>query len=117
MPIINPWLFYFMGVVDYLKTLLGLAGLIYTAWLLIAIFNFSMEGLEGDKDFWKEVKQYIITPLVVVATLFIFVPSKDTLTKMVIAEHITVDNYEFAKGEVTELIDYIFDKINGDDDK
>lgn len=115
MPIINPWLFYFMGVVDYFRTILSLVWLIYTAWLLIAIFSFSMEGLEDDKDFWKEVKQYIITPLVVVATLFVFVPSKDTLTKMVITQHITVENYEIAKGEVTELIDYIFDKLNGDD--
>ena len=115
MPIINPWLFYFIGVVDYLKTLLSLAVLIYTAWLLIAIFSFSMEGLEDDKDFWKEVKKCIITPLVIVATLFVFVPSKETLTKMVITQHITVDNYEFAKDEVTDLIDYIFEKINGVD--
>lgn len=112
-PIINPWLFYFMGVVDYLKTLLGLAGFVYTAWLLFTIFSFSVEGLEGDKDFWKKVKQYIVTPLVIIATLFVFVPSKETLTKMVIAQHITVETYEFAKGEVTDLIDYIFEKING----
>ena len=45
MPIINPWLFYFMGVVDYLKTLLSLAVLIYTAWLLIAIFRFLTERM------------------------------------------------------------------------
>ena len=93
MPIINPWLFYFMGVVDYLKTLLGLAGLIYTAWLLIVIFSFSIDGVDDDKDFWKDVKKHIITPLVIVATLFVFVPSKETLTKMVITQHITVENF------------------------
>jgi len=69
--------------------------------------------VDDDKDFWKDVKKHIITPLIILATLFVFVPSKETLTKMVITQHITVETYEFAKGEVTDLIDYIFEKING----
>jgi hypothetical protein len=43
--------------------------------------------------------------------LAIFIPSKGTLYKMWFASYATLDNYEKAKAEGKEFVDYIIDKI------
>ncbi len=111
MPIINPFYFYLMDVADSIKT--GSTILLLIIVLLVALgtgpllMSYDFEDIK-----WNLVKRYLIVPCLILTSLTIFTPSSSTLTKMIIAENITVENYEIAKGEVTELIDYIFDKIN-----
>ena len=111
MPIINPSYFYLMDVADSFKTLSVVLLLTILLLGLFAALSFLMSNDLEDIQ-WKLVKKYLIFPCLVLMIIVIFTPSSSTLTKMIIAENITVENYEIAKGEVTELIDYIFDKIN-----
>lgn len=117
-PIINPMYFYLIDLFTNLKSVTDLIMFILALLFLIALLFISFEVIdfdEGDeKEFLKASKKYVLIPLMVLLPLNTLIPSKETMTKMVIAQFITPDNYEFAKGELTDLIDYIFDKIEGD---
>lgn len=71
--------------------------------------------MEGD-EIPKCIKKIIIAGAIVL-TIGGLIPSKETCYKMVVASYVTPVNIELAKGEVTDLIDYIVDKVNELTDK
>lgn len=112
-PIINPIWFYLIDLSSTIKWLSFC--LLLILFCIVFIMFFVAMGFDTEEDFKsyiKHAKKYVLFPFVMFLLLYVFLPTKETMTKMIIAQHITVENYEFAKGEVTELIDYIFDKIN-----
>lgn len=97
--IINPWIFYFISLSDTLKWAFGI-------FVIIAII-----GLLYVYDECKNVKLakkvFIIGCISLVICLFL--PSKDTCYKMLIASQVTTENIENAKETVKDVADYIIE--------
>ena len=72
------------------------------------------------KEFIVKVKKEIKKPLIAITislllfTTTVFIPSRDTMYKMLVASYVTSENYEFAKDELTDLVDYIVGKFKGE---
>lgn len=68
----------------------------------------------------KQIKKMVIAILSFLFLLFfslsIFIPKQETMTKMLIASQVTSENYEFAKDEIVDLVDYIIEKIDGNEE-
>ena len=102
-PIINPWFFYLISIVDGFKDLFMacaiISGIIGGALILGLILD--------DKDLPK----FLIKPVIISCILFIIlnilIPSKETLYQILIAKNFTYENIELTKKEGKEFIDYI----------
>ena len=77
---------------------------------------------EDDVKMLKGVKRGMrisLVLLIISAILTVATPSKDGVTKMMIASVITEENVEATKEDVKEIVDYITEKIvetKGEDD-
>lgn len=121
--IINPWVFYWIGIVDSIRTLL-IAILIVLMIGGAIMFMCTMSDVDDhgfkDKNVAKEVELCIKVAIAtfVVAVLVCVVPSEDTCYKMLAADMFTQDNINNATEYVTDVIDYAVDKLkegNGED--
>lgn len=111
-PIISPWIFYWMSVVDNLRSLIGFIGLLATG---ITMW-FCLEWIVklGDKNYSVKYKQEIklFTCIgLVCAVLFALIPNEKTLTRMIIASYVTPHNIEIVQGEANKSVDYLINKI------
>ena len=111
-PIISPWIFYWMSVVDNLRSLIGFIGFLATG---ITMW-FCLEWIVklGDKNYSVKYKQEIklFTCIsLVCAVLFALIPNKKTLTRMIIASYVTPQNIEIVQGEANKSVDYLINKI------
>lgn len=120
--LISPWVFYVMSVFESLGFIFGLLWIVFVAtfivFFLILIGSFFTEAIDVDdiSSFFKKTKgkkKYVIIPIILFAVLSIAVPSKETMIQMLVASQVHQENYEFAKDELTDLVDYIVDKIDG----
>lgn len=66
--------------------------------------------MEGDKP-PKWLRNVLIIGGIV-ACIGGLIPSKETCYKMIVTSYITPSNIEAVKGEATDLIDYIIDKVD-----
>lgn len=114
--IINPWVFYWIGIVDNIRTLLitilivlVIGGVIM---FMCTISDADDYGLKN-KDVAKEVKICIKVAIAtfVVAVLVCVIPDSDTCYKMLAADMFTQDNINSATEYVTDVIDYAVDKV------
>jgi len=121
--IINPWVFYWIGIVDSIRTLL-IAILIVLITGGAIMFMCTMSDVDDhgfkDKNVAEEVKICIKVAIAtfVVAVLICVIPSEDTCYKMLAADMFTQDNINNATEYVTDVIDYAVDKLkegNGKD--
>ena len=106
-PMFNPIWFYLIELFERFRVffiVIGLCGAIIGG---ICILLFLGGGNEPPKGL---IKTFVICVIV----LFIggLIPSKETCYKMIIASYITPSNIEAVKGEATDLIDYIVDKVD-----
>lgn len=115
-PVISPWVFYWIGIVDNIRTLL----IIILTVLMIGgaiMFMFTMCDADDhnfkDKNVAEEVKLCIKIAIAtfVVAVLVCVIPSEDTCYKMLAADMFTQDNINNATEYVTDVIDYAVDKV------
>lgn len=120
---INPIWFYLMDICNNLQTvftvlavLLGVIGICF----LIAVPIMLSERHDEDSPEVKKVKKIFVKAFIgcgILVTLAVATPSKDALTKMLIASVVTQENVEKAKGDVKELVDYIVEKTIELDEK
>lgn len=114
--IINPWVFYWIGIVDSIRTLL-IAILIVLVIVIAIMFMCIMSDVDDygfkNKNVAEEVKLCIKVAMAtfVVAILICVVPSEDTCYKMLAAKMFTQDNINSATEYVTDVIDYAVDKV------
>ena len=112
-PIINPWLFYLVDLLDGLKTLCILAVPLLV--FVIGYITFTIDDLGRGKE--KELKSAIITRKIVIFFSILilivipFIPSKETCYKMMVASQITDNNIQKAEDVIKDSVDYIFEKI------
>ena len=96
--IINPWMFYLISLSDTLKWTTGILAII--AFIGVAYFY--------DEKINNYAKRcFIIGCISLVICLFL--PSKDTCYKMLIASQVTTENIENAKETVKDVADYIIE--------
>lgn len=117
---INPIWFYLMDVCSNLQAafitiavLTGIIGIVFLITLMCLLSNGYEFEDEDDAKFLTKVKKGIIVPFIlcgVLTVLAVATPSKEGMTKMMIASVITQENVENVKGDVKELVDYVVDK-------
>lgn len=127
-PIISPWLIYLAGIVNPLKFTLGLIAFLgFIACFIFGSYYYIEQPCNGCGDEYNrkaEAKQKgtlkvikIIVQITVVSFLVqAFIPDKDTLIAMAVANIVTVDNIqganEFVKTNVQDYINMLTDAIN-----
>lgn len=126
--LIDPKIFYWMSVLGSLEMFLIFVGIVS-----FCVYGFIMLLYTMDKNTISEYENHpkliekekvrcsviekkfklkpAILSLILLFGIPVFIPSQDTMVKMIVASQVTSENYEFAKDEITELIDYIVDKI------
>lgn len=111
-PIISPWIFYWMSVIDNLHSLIGFIGLLATGITMWFCLDWIVKL--GDKDYSVKYKQKIKLFAcigLVCAVLFALIPSQTTLTRMIVASYVTPQNIEIMQGEANKSVDYLINKI------
>lgn len=127
-PIISPWLIYLAGIVNPLKFALGLIAFIgFIACFVLGCFYYIEGPCDGCREEYNrkaEIKQAgalklmkVVAPITVISFLVqVFIPDKDTLIAMTVANIVTVDNIqganEFVKTNVQDYINMLTDAIN-----
>lgn len=121
-PIISPWIFYWMDVLATIKKLpgnlvLGALLLFLTFLAVVAtIMIFSDCGEEDEKIesvLWLSKRisiGYLIT-LAFFTVISIFIPSQETMYKMLITSQVTPNNLEYLKNEVKATGQGLVDSI------
>lgn len=115
MPVINPIVFYLMSVVDALKDFLFFVGV--GALILPVIYAFVVFADKDDfVSAFRRVKKILVIGIAIL-TLRVFIPSTETIEKMVIAQNVTYERVEQATDVVANVYDDIMDLFKQDDQK
>ena len=111
-PIISPWIFYWMDVAVALSIVSVMATIVSAICLtfLVLAANDSDNNDDERANATKYVKRTVM--LFAVSLAFsVFIPSKDTMYKMLITSYITPNNIELVGGSVDTALDKLTDKI------
>lgn len=108
-PIISPWLFYLVDVMDNLKFECLFIPMLFLLYMLSIVYT-KEEDINEEKIV-KIVKKLIICSALVF-TVESFLPSKKTCYQMMIASQVTDENIKKAEDTIKSSVDYIFEKIN-----
>lgn len=111
-PILNPIWLYLIELFERFGIAFVIIGIFALIGSGIAIFICIMES----EVIPKYIKNIVIIGAITLA-IGGFIPSKETCYKMIVASYVTPANIESAKGEATDLIDYIIEKVNELTDK
>ena len=110
-PIINPWLFYIVDLLDGLKTLCILAVPVLV--IVIGYLTITIDDLgRGDGKELIRTRKIVILFSISILIVIPFIPSKETCYKMMVASQITDNNIQKAEDTIKNSVDYIFEKIN-----
>lgn len=118
---INPIWFYLMNVSTGIKEFLCICGAMVA---IVATVVFVTCIVDDDWDITdmneKEItvsKKFrkIICIGFIAIFIGIFIPSKETCIEMMVASQVTHENVNATKEEIYELIDYIIDKVQGEE--
>ena len=127
MPIINPWIFYLIDVLNGLKEV-SVVVIFMTIIMLICI-GIAIAWFRSEDSFYRRednastIKALIrvlkrLSIVVCVATsVFVVTPSEETMYKMMVAQYVTYENVDKATESIKEGVDYIFKKLGKDDKK
>lgn len=110
-PIISPWFFYLISVLDKLQIVAAL--FLIASVILGAICLLDWADGEFGKEDMKFIKRMFIT-LFISLSIVLIVPSKETMCEMMVANYVTENNIETAKDDVKELVDYIVEKFENE---
>lgn len=108
-PIINPWLFYLVDVMDNLKFECLFIPMLFLLYMLSIAYT-KEEDINEEKIV-KIVKKLIIC-FGLMFTVESFLPSKKACYQMMIASQVTKENIQKAEDTIKSSVDYIFEKIN-----
>jgi hypothetical protein len=117
--IINPSWFYWINVADGVKNafsiaavMIGLCSFLLAIWVIISASIEQTDYTLSD-SFKKQTRALVIMLLsfVVAFLLAVFVPSKNTLIEMQIANYATHENAEWTVDAIKGVVDYIVNAI------
>ena len=122
-PIVNPWLIYLVSIVEHLRNLFGAINFIVLTLDIFIVMGTFIESDDAIAVFYnreeKKIKPFIkllIALTIICPLLVIFIPSKETIIAMYIANMITPDNLNFAnevfKNNLKDYMDIISGALN-----
>lgn len=108
-PIINPWVFYLIGLCDNVFITCTVAAVVFAALAVVLTIGMVIDGLDGGPVDKRMSKMVVILYAVgvVSALLAVFVPSGTTVTAMVAANNITPETVAAVGQTVTEAAEAI----------
>ena len=117
---INPIWFYLMGVSTGLKILLCVVGVVLTVVFGIELACYLFDSWDVTDMDENEVKTFkilrkIIMTGIILLFIGILVPSKETCVEMMVASQVTHENVTATKEEIYDIIDYVTDKVKGEE--
>lgn len=108
-PYVSPWVVYLLSVVDGIRcasiAVLSIVGVILA---VIALGLFIEDDISERK---LKIIKWMLFPIFISALLFVFVPSSQTIIKMVIAKHVTPATVDKVGDNVDKAIDKIIEKV------
>lgn len=120
---INPIWFYLMNVGDSIRFLFiitdALASVvsicIFIIWLADGCGTWDYKEMDDEKATFKLFKKIIVASAIALI-VGILIPSKETCIEMMIASQVTHENATATKEEIYEIVDYITDKVKGEEE-
>lgn len=115
MPYVDPSWFYWVQIIEGISFFFTVMVLIVfiilaAAFTVVTFSNFDEWEEEQIKIGYKLLKWGVIT-LFVSLFLSIFLPTKETMFQMKLAENITHENVNAATETIKDTVDYIFEKM------
>lgn len=98
-PIISPWIIYALPLVDTLIAVLSVVSMLAMTSLIILYIEDEFSKVMGTKIVKVVWAVFIISTL-----LAIFIPNKETLIAMYVANQVTPDNLSHAQEIITTII-------------
>lgn len=122
-PIVNPWLIYLASIVENLRTFFGTISFIVLVLDVIIIMGIFIEGDDAIDVFYnqeekkiKSISKLLIALSIICPLLSVFIPTKETIIAMYIANIVTPDNLNIAneifKNNLKDYIDIISGALN-----
>lgn len=122
-PIVNPWLIYFASIVEELRTFFNAITYIVVVLDIIIVMDTLVESDDAIAVFYnreeKKIRPFIkllIVLSIICPLLVIFIPSKETIIAMYIANMVTPDNLNIAnevfKSNLKDYADIISKALN-----
>lgn len=122
-PIVNPWLIYLASTVENLRTFFSTISFIVLVLDVIIIMGIFIEGDDVIDVFYnqeekkiKSISKLLIALSIICPLLTVFIPTKETIIAMYIANIITPDNLNIAneifKSNLKDYIDIISGALN-----
>ena len=120
MQIINPWIFYLINILENIMLtgiVLFCISIVTAIVMGVMVFDPAESVSDEKKKLFKKMLKRVVVPIVVVCTLLItFIPSEKTMYTMLVSSYVTTDNLETATEVIQDGVDYIFDKLDSDEE-
>lgn len=122
-PIVNPWLIYLISIIEHLRNLFGVINFLVFASDIFIVVGICIEADDAIGVFYnreekkiRPIFKLLITLTIICPLLTIFVPTKETIIAMYIANMVTPDNLNFAnevfKSNLKDYMDIISGALN-----
>lgn len=112
MSIINPWVFY---LIDVLSTANRMSVLLFWISLIVSVGTLFILGdrylTEAERKTCKKVFKTALIISILSSLTCVFIPSKETMYTMIVADNVTYENVELASDVIKDSVDYIFEKL------
>lgn len=120
MSVISPWLFYIIDLLDKLREVAIIVFWIIVVTILITGFIALLEGEYWEDKIIQKLKKALklsVIPIVISSVMYVAIPSKDMMYKMLVSKYVTYENIDKATNTIKDGVDYIFEKLDGGKDK
>ena len=120
MSVISPWLFYVIDLLDKLREVAIIVFWIIVVTILITGFVALLEGEYWEDKIIQKLKKALklsVIPIVISSVMYVAIPSKDMMYKMLVSKYVTYENIDKATNTIKDGVDYIFEKLDGSKDK
>lgn len=112
-PVISPWVFYAMSVVDGLNVI-TIAGLAVSGIIIVVLTILLLMSLDGcfEAETVGAIKKFLKTAFIAMlisCLLTVFVPSEKTIGKMIVAQNVTYERMEV----VADTVETVYNDIMG----
>ena len=117
-PLINPWIFYLVKVSESINSIvvIVLIPLVFaTVLFFLGYVNCKCEGCSNEDEDIKNIKgilKKLVLSVVVLSTVYVFIPSKETYYQMIISSQVTTENVQKVEEVIKDSVDYIIEKMN-----
>ena len=115
-PVISPWVFYAMAVVDDFQSLLLGASVIIGLAIVAGLIGYSSSFGDSERTKYLAFLKKLIAPFVICGVVMSLVPSSTTITKMLIAQNVTYERVEVATDTIQSVYEDIMDLFEEEDD-